>query len=251
MQIKTMSKRIGSFLVILAGTTLFLNSCDKNDDAINTFHALVDASKSSIADAKYQIVTVFSTDNGATFLDYPKVGKGGTYLAKAVNRTSDGDVDLTGDNCFDVDWSESDPQPTDPTADVAEFTLGSNNDIKAVVTNLYTPYNASSWVGDWIGIEDGACCSSEDPNTIRQDTSNPNKFIMDNFWGDGVDAYVIFSPSTNLDNQTVNMPTQTTSENGIASGAGTYDQCTGTFMIATSYKLGSTTYKWDYFFVRE
>jgi hypothetical protein len=246
-----MIKRI-FILLVIAVASAYLGSCDNNEEAIKTFHTLADVSNSAVSDAKYDVITVFSTDGGTTFMDYPNVKKGGTYLVKVVNRTSDGDVDLTGDNCFDVDWSQSSPQPTDPSADLAEFKMGENNEIKATVTNLYKPYDASSWAGDWVGAEDGACCSSNDPNTLRQDTSDPNKYIMDNFWGDGVDAYIIFSPSTKLDDQIVTLPEQTTSEGGVASGTGTYDQCAGTFVIyGTTYVIGGSTYVFDYYFERE
>ena len=108
-----------------------------------------------------------------------------------------------------------------------------------------------NWAGKWIGTEVGACCSGDDANTMVQDLVDPNKFIMDNFWGDGVTAYVIFTPSTNLTDQIVTFPDQTTDDPGtIIKSVGTYDQCKQTFSIKTSYKYGATTYTWVYNFVR-
>src|SRR5689334_23153589 len=143
---QTMLKRIGSVLVMMMGSMLFLNSCDNNEDAIDTFHAVVDASNSAAADAKYQIVTVFSIDNGATFQDFPIVKKGETYWVKAVNRTADGDVDLVPVNCFDVDWSASNPAPNNVTAGVAEFTMGANGDLVGKVSDFANPpFHAPKW----------------------------------------------------------------------------------------------------------
>ncbi len=114
----------------------------------------------------------------------------------------------------------------------------------------YCSYNADQWKGTWGGDEVGACCGGTDTNVFTQDATNKNKFTMDNFWGDGVDAYVIFSPSTKPDEQIVTIPTQPTSEGGIASGVGTYNSCLETFTINTTYKLGGTTYVFLYIFHR-
>ena len=247
-----MYKRIYSYLTILSGSLLFLVSCDNSDDdKVTKFTSNVDVTNSAYLEKAdtYNMSLKFSTD-GATFVDFPVVKVGETYKVKVFN--VDAGADVTVQNCFDVDWSASTPAPVsvDASTGIAEFKMATTNELKATLGDHYSPYNASSWVGDWGGDEVGACCGGTDDNTIRQDTSNPNKFIMDNFWGDGVDAYIIFTPSTSLTDQVVTLPTQTTSEGGIASGTGTYEQCYGTFTIATSYKLGTKTYTWQYNFHR-
>jgi hypothetical protein len=248
-----MIQRIVSCLFILLGCAPLIISCnDEDEPEIDTFSALVDVTDSSIPDSKYSVLVLYSTDGGTTFVEHPLLKKGDTYKVKAVDRTDHGDVDLISGNCYAVDWSASNPAPNgDPKSDVAEFVMGPDNALNAKITNLYVPFNAASWAGDWDGTEDGACCSSVDANTLTQDTTNPNKYIMDNFWGDHVDAYIIFSPSTGLGDQVVTLPEQTTSEDGVASGSGTYDQCAGTFTIATKYVIGGGTYEFDYIFHRQ
>jgi len=110
----------------------------------------------------------------------------------------------------------------------------------------YCAYDANSWSGVYASQESGACCNSLEDNKFTQDPSDPNKWIMDNWWGDAVDAYVVFTPSTQPDDQIVTVPTQTTSEGGVASGTGTYNQCLKTMTISCKYVLGGATYQWTY-----
>ncbi|HMJ69910.1 MAG TPA: hypothetical protein VK508_13490 [Cyclobacteriaceae bacterium] len=247
-----MTQRIVSCLFILLACAPFITSCeDENEPEIKTFSALADVSESDLVDEKYNMLVFYSTDGGATFVEHPLLKKGDTYKAKVVAVTDDGDIQVATGNCFAVDWSASNPLPTEVNTPVAEFVMQKDNALIAKITSTgYAPFDPSVWSGDWHGEEDGTCCSSIDDNTLRQDTSNPNKFIMDNFWGDGVDAYIIFTPSTNAGTQVVTIPEQTTSEGGVASGTGTYDQCTVTFTIATTYKIGGGTYVFDYNFHR-
>lgn len=122
----------------------------------------------------------------------------------------------------------------------------------------YCAYDASSWLGDWIGAEGvntRSCGSnfngSNDANTIRADGTIANRFIMNNFWGDGVDAYFDMNPATNYWAQTITLPAQVTSEGGsIAASTGTFDQCAGTFKITCHYTIGGCTYNWTYNFHR-
>lgn len=224
-----------------------LISCENDDDKINTFNAMVDAANASIGEDMYHAMVVFSTDGGSTYVDNPSVKPGDTYLAKVIYRPASGTADIAADGCFVFDWTGSDPAPNgDTNSDVAEFVMQSNSAIKVKVTD-YVPYQAN-WAGDWIGTEDGLCCGGDDANTLTQDPTDPNKFVMDNFWGDHVDAFILFKPSTNWSDQTVSLPEQTTSEGGLASGEGNYDQCRGTFQIATTYILDGDTAIFDYYF---
>lgn len=134
---------------------------------------------------------------------------------------------------------------------VAAGLFGSNQFYPAMVMTWamtdYCPYDASIWGGSWVGTE---IPGSVDDNTLTQDGADPNKYIMDNWWGDGVDAYIIFTPSTDPSTQIVTVPTQTTSEGGVASGTGTYNQCLGEFTLNAKYVLGGTTYNFLYVFTR-
>jgi len=246
-----MLRKIYSYLIILTGSLVVLVSCDKSDDKIESFSAVVDVSKSSLAADKYSIVTLFSTD-GDTFVDYPVLTVGKKYWVKVINRTSDGDEELP---CINIDWSDSEPkQNGDDVSNIAEFTVRKSNKIVAKVVGEahYLAYDASTWAGSWLGTEVGSCCNSKDDNTITQDSSDPNKFIMDNFWGDHVDAYFIFTPSTKSGDQVITLPAQTTSEGGdIAASTGTYDQCKGIFSISCSYTIGGDTYEWEYNFTKK
>jgi hypothetical protein len=247
-----MLKRIYNYIVILAASITVMVSCSKDSDELKSFTSQIDAKNSSLESAASNMFIQYSSDGGATYSFYPVFKMGQTYKARLVNRDPDnGDREVTVANCYDVDWSGSNPEPTgDLASGIADFTFGESNIIKAKVSDHYSPFNPSSWTGDWGGDEVGACCGGTDENTIRQDASNPNKFIMDNFWADGVDAYIIFTPSTSLADQVVTLPQQTTSEGGVASGTGTYEQCYGTFTINTTYKIGGKTYNWQYNFHR-
>lgn len=226
--------------------TLLLGMCTKTDKDVYTFTSTVDLTGSTLSTDALNTVLVFSTDNGKTFEQFPTALQVGTKYQVALKNMTLG-RNLTDPKVYAVDWSASNPKPNNPTSTTPEFTLSGSNSIKAILT---CPYNAATWTGVWGGDEVGACCGGTDKNNIIQDTSNPNKFIMDNFWGDHVSAYVIFSPSTDPNKQIVTMPTQTTADPGVASGTGTYDQCRGTFTINTTYVAFGGTYNWQYNFHR-
>jgi hypothetical protein len=228
-----------------------ITACDDDDDKIKTFSAQVDASNSTIvAPDRYHAIVLYSTDGGTTYLEYPTIEPGQPYKAKVV---FDG-ADFVGDTCFKLDWSGSDPAPTGSVdTEVADFVMQTNSALKVVIVD-YVPYNAGAWTGEWIGTEDGACCSGDDENTLTADPADPNKITMNNFWGGHVDVYMIFDPSTNATDQTVTIPEQTTSEGGLAYGTGSYDQCRGTFVIAAEYEIDTDEdgeaehYAWNYYF---
>jgi len=237
-----MFKRIYNYTLILAASLFFAVACkDDEADRIEKFTSNIDVSNSLLKDDKYTMSFLFSTDDGKTWVDYPVIKPGQAYMVKVVNVVTEGGVitkePVTADDAFEFDWSKSTPAPVgDATAETAKFTSGKVNDVKVSIVSHLCTYSASSWTGDWGGDEVGACCGGTDANAIRQDATDPNKFIMDNFWGDGVDAYFILNPSsTSVFEQVLTMPKQVTSEGGIAEGTGTYDQCAGTFTIKTKY----------------
>jgi hypothetical protein len=83
--------------------------------------------------------------------------------------------------------------------------------------------------------------------TIVQDETNPNKFLMDDFYGSGLDAYFIVDIAAG----TVYFPDQTPDEELTAS-SGTFSFCTGpkdhlTLTMMLNYDGGD----WEYEFVKE
>ena len=82
-----MIKKIFSLLVIAAGS-VYLASCDNNEDVIKTFNSQVDPTGSSVEDDKYDIITVYSTDGGVTYQEYPNIKKGDTYLGGSIGTNS-------------------------------------------------------------------------------------------------------------------------------------------------------------------
>ncbi len=253
--------------LIAIGVTLLFATCTKLETiSVNTniFGTAVDLSGSTLSADQLTSVVYFSTDNGATFVQYPVLQNGQKFMARVFDTKLKGGAglflrntistkadSLTGMPFFTMDWSGSVPAPTSGgTTDTPEFTFNGANSITTKVTNTYCAFNPSSWTGVWGGDEVGACCGGTDKNNITQDSSNPNKFWMDNFWGDHVPAYIIFTPSTNFHDQVVTLPKQTTADPGVASGTGTYDQCSQTFTINTTYVAFGGTYVWQYNFHR-
>lgn len=230
-----------------------LISCDNNDAEIKHYSAQVVADDATLKTDKYKLITVFSTDNGTTFVDYPNLKKGQTYQVKVVHRTDDGDVDVKPSELgFHLDWSSSNPKPNGATdGQMAEFTMQESNDIVVVIASHVCSYNATDWAGAWGAKETGSGVGGTDNNTLTQDETDPNKYTMDNFFGDEVEASITFasSPSKYWD-QVVTLPKQTTSEGGVASGSGYYDSCLGTFYIDVTYVIGGKTYSWNYSFTR-
>ena len=107
----------------------------------------------------------------------------------------------------------------------------------------YCAYDPNTWVGTWNSVESPG--STED-NVITMDSSIPNRFHMDNFWGDGVDAYFDMNVSTTPFDQTITIPLQTTDDPGDLSGTGTYDQCTETIVLKCLYVYAGTKYRFVY-----
>ncbi len=230
----------------VATFTLLFFTCKSDEDKLVTLNSHIDLTGSSIEDDQAHTEMLFSTDGGTTWQSFGTLKAGTKYKVKL----NDTNLGLLTSDVYAFDWSESSPKPSDATSDTPEFTMATDNKVFVKVSDKHCPFDPSSWTGDWGGDEVGACCGGTDANTITQDSVDPNKFIMDNFWGDHVDAYIIFTPSTTPYDQVVELPEQITSENGTASGIGTYDQCQGTFSINTSYTIGGSTYEWVYNFHR-
>ncbi|MEK6782989.1 MAG: hypothetical protein AABY93_14920 [Bacteroidota bacterium] len=164
------------------------------------------------------------------------------------------DALLEGDYKFGINI-ECDLNLTDGTqvlaADiVSQGLFGSDQFYPAMRLNYpmigYCPYDPTVWPGVWLSVE--APGTTED-NVITRDpdlTNFPNRFHLDNWWGDGVDVYIDFNPSTDPYTQTIDIPTQTTTEDGVASGTGVYDQCTETITLQARYVIGGNTYDFIY-----
>ncbi len=242
------------FGIVAAMIFTLLVACDDNDAKIKHYSAQVDADDASLKVDKYHLVTLFSLDSGKTFVDYPNVKTGQSYQMKVVHRTDDGDVDVVPSELgFHFDWSSSIPKPNGKTdGQIAEFTMQESNDIKVVISSHICSYNASNWAGAWDAEEVGTGVGGVDKNTLTQDETDPDKYTMNNFFGDGVEAYFTFAPSpSKYWDQVVTLPKQTTSEGGVASGSGIYDSCLGTFYIETAYEIDGKTLKWQYIFTRQ
>jgi len=232
----------------IAGLVMVVAACTSSDNSTINYSTLVDLTDTSISDHKFKVTMWFSLDEGESFGNFPiNLSDGRSYRVK-IHDDAMGAF-LENPRQFAMDWSNSNPQPADPTSTTPSFKFNSGAKLSVKVS---CNYNAAYWTGKWIGDEVGTCCSGSDANNVRQSTSDPNTFIMDNFWADGVDCSFILTPpaSGSTKTGTVVIPTQTTSEGGIASGTGTYDQCSGTFSIATKYVIGGSTYNWQYSFHR-
>jgi hypothetical protein len=245
-------KRILQLFIATVAVTLLMSKCKKDDDVIgSTISTHIDLKGSaSLAPHNNAAMMVFSTNGGTSYNSGLTISNGQAFKAKVMDVTAGSTLSADG-TFLTFDWSASNPQPSNTSADAADFTFSGGMKISVVVVDQHCDFNSSSWVGTWGGTEVGPGVGGTDTNHITVDGSNPNKFTMDNYFGDGVDAFFILNTSTSALDQTITMPSQPTSEGGVAAGTGTYDQCRGTFTINTTYKLGTTTYAWAYNFVKK
>lgn len=239
---------INKLKYLAAGLVMLVAACTSSDNSTINYSTLVDLTDTSISGDKLSTTMWFSLDDGETFENFPINLKGGQSYRVKIHDDALGAF-LENPKQYVMDWSNSNPQPDDASSTTPSFKFGSNAKLSVKVS---CNYSAAYWTGAWGGDEVGSCCGGTDANNVRQSSSDPNTFIMDNFWGDHVDCSFIFAPPTTGSTKTgtVTIPTQTTSEGGVASGTGTYDQCRGTFTIATKYVIGGTTYNWQYNFHR-
>jgi hypothetical protein len=238
-----MLKRIFNYIIIMTGALLILASCEDKEDEIKTFSSLVDVSNSSLVDHKHSMGLLFSTDGGETFVDYPVIKVGQSYKVKAVDLGTH--TDITVANCFDIDWSASDPKPVSPvTSDVAEFLMGESNNIRASVTDHVTAYAAEGWVGTFTALEDyGSAHWGPYEVQFTQDVTIPNRFHLDNFYDSGLPAYIEFDGAAG----TVKFPDgQSPNGKPLTASSGTFNQCTGEATINLNYDGGD----WIYHFTK-
>ena len=237
---------------------LLLGMCTKEDKQPFQLHSKVNVENSSVKD-DFNVTTLwFSTNDGKSYSANPVLAVGKKFKVRVMDENTG--LFLINSNCFAPDWSLSNPKPDNAASDSPDFTLAESLSLHVVVTNLWLPPDPSSWAGDWVGAEgtllkNGASlgAGSNDDMPFTVDPANTsNGLIMDNFFGDGAGVTVNFvlNPSTNLEDQTVTVPTQTTSEGGVAAGSGTFDQCTKALTISVTYTFGATVYSWTYVFSR-
>ena len=218
------------------------------------FTSRVDLSASSIAKDQLNTGLYFSTDNGKTYNPFGQLKVGQQFLVKLWDYNTSSYI--SSKSFYTVNWSNSSPKPANISGDSAVFTLSSTTNVWATVEDTHCAFNGASWVGAWTGNEgtvtqvgSGTFNGSNDALTITQDSSNPNKLLIANFFGDGaaVVVYAMFNTSTSWSDQTVTIPQQTTSEGGVASGSGTYDQCRSTITLNVTYNFGApNNYTWTY-----
>jgi hypothetical protein len=279
-----MNKRIINFLMVLVGCGAITGSCKKEDSGVPfTYTSQVvvgsngsldnkPANPNTTNQDKYSIVLMFSTDDGASYTEYPKVSPGQKYKVKLHQGVFDQDLITDIDkkiyspnNAFDFDWSGSKPKPNGSATDnVAEFTLGGNNFTHVNVTDHHCDTNLTEFAdgSGWDGEEGTVVknvsgtksniAGSSDISKFTVDPSNANRLWISNFFGDGaaVQAYLDFTTSTSYVDQIVTIPQQTTSEGGSLVGSGTYDQCRQKLVLNVAYSFGSTTYSWTYNFTK-
>src|SRR5437899_851373 len=93
-----MNKRIINFFMVLAGCGAITGSCKKEDSGVPyTYTSQVTVAANSYLDNqpansattnadKYSIELKFSTDGGATFVEYPKLVPGQSYKVKLYHQ---------------------------------------------------------------------------------------------------------------------------------------------------------------------
>lgn len=125
-------------------------------------------------------------------------------------------------------------------------------------SNIFYPSMRLSWTvtdycpysGDWSGVfsatevySDGAYGPYD--ITLKPVAGSANTYSFDNFWDSGIDAYIVFTPSTNPNDAIVLFPSQDDGDGKtISSTSGSYNECTRTFKIQTQY----AGYDWRYEF---
>jgi hypothetical protein len=145
-----MTKRIFSYIMMVSASALFMISCSEDEDKIEKFTSKVAVTGTSIAADKYAMTLQFSTDNGATWVKYPVVKVGQSYLATVFNQTKEAEVN--GNTCFTVDWSGSNPQPVSVDGGVGAFTMTSSNELVATVVNV--PFVSTDAAGKYEVVTD-------------------------------------------------------------------------------------------------
>jgi hypothetical protein len=108
----------------------------------------------------------------------------------------------------------------------------------------YCPYVADTWLGSFTGVEIYAAGAGSTDALKFTQGDNPNEVVLHNFWGwgdDDVTCVLTFNPSTSPYDQTITIKSQMVLDpngngaDGLITGTGTYDQCTGTFKVQVKY----------------
>jgi hypothetical protein len=245
-----MFKKIYSYFFIIGASLCTLVSCDEDEEKIEQYSANVLVNNSSLAadEFKYNTEVLFSIDGGETFGN-PVIKLGQKYLAKIILHRADSIQSIdTEVNCFDVDWSASTPAPTSgATSNVAEFTMKESNEIIANVTEHET-FDAAVWnAATYTALEDYGSSGTYGPyNVILTEDSDPettNRFYFDNFYDQGLSAYVEFDPET----RSISFPDQTAGGKPLTGSAGVFNQCTGEIRLSLHYDGAD----WHYILVKQ
>ncbi|MDH5598205.1 MAG: hypothetical protein OEY34_03720, partial [Cyclobacteriaceae bacterium] len=104
------------------------------------------------------------------------------------------------------------------------------------------PFDINTFVGNYSCVEPGygtyGVVSTDYSATV------PNSIVVDNFWDWGGTPYYTFDPNSDV----VTLPKQTISMGGqdwIVEGSGTYDKCSGDFVVDYTVNQASTGDQWD------
>ncbi len=140
-------KRIFKLLITMVVLTLLISTCKDKNSGISTFTTHVDLSTSSIAADENATSMLFSADNGAHFAEFADLPIGTKFQAKVIDNATGKFVDDA--NFFSLDWSGSNPKPSDAKADAPEFTVADNTHILVKVVDKHCTFDPTSFTGTW------------------------------------------------------------------------------------------------------
>lgn len=213
-------KKIYSIILFSA---LIVWSCNPDDPEFKS------VDKSQITDFWNEISGPDDFTSKGT-VDYEVSPRSNSTYEWAISGAAGATVTPDGTYPFMVSISvPENPELQNATVSVKETTdWGATKTFTMDVTiQPFCTYDPSSWAGDYSCNEPGY---GDYPVTFTQDTDDPNKFWIDNFWDYGGTPYYIFDPNS-FD---ITLPEQTISMGGsdyLVEGTGKYDQCAGTFYI--------------------
>jgi hypothetical protein len=96
---------------VLAASLFFAVACKEDDDnKIEKFTSNIDVTNSVLRDDKYSMSFLFSTDDGNTWVDFPVLKPGQSYMVKVVKVVTEDDGTITKElvtaaEDFEFDWS--------------------------------------------------------------------------------------------------------------------------------------------------
>lgn len=254
-----MYKTIFKFIIAISLTLLY-EACRKSDIApFSMGGAAIDLTGASISADGTSVSLYFSTDNGATFTPTTVMHSGQQILVKVwdanYNNAAGAFLTGAGSQFLQLDWSGSNPKPSSTTGGVATFTYTSDLKIAVKITDTHCAYDLNTYLGGWY-VDEGSAIEVDSSGVkltknlpkpgnylaaLSQDPSNPNKVWMANVRGLGLNAYMVFNPSTNYFDQTVSIPSQSIGSKGATfSGSGSYDQCRSALTLSVVYAYVDT-----------